>query len=318
MRKLRLTIGLGCIVLWGAACAWDPSHPFEREAPPVKQAIGALDAGDATVATDLLEQYLSTGGCAEGKIGTPESLRTRPNGSFDLGLSLFKIGEAYGRRFGDEELDGGDPENKEKRASQIDCALRIVQAIAADESQPIDLRARARYLEGNLHFLGGEYAQAVEAYDKALTLAPGMEDGGDAVGRDAAFNRAIALRRIEDKKDAGSDGGQPDGGDGGKGDAGDDAGNDGGDGGGGNDGGDGGDGGGGGGGNDGGKDSGGPDSSPDAGPQSQNEQDAAAPPPTQTQDERMLDQLESAPTFQQEAAKKMAHERHHVRGMVDK
>ncbi len=258
------------------------------------------------------------------KIGAPEALRTRPNGSFDLGLSLFKIGEAFGRRFGEEEVDGGDPADKEKRAAQIDCALRIVQAIAADESQPIDLRARARYLEGNLHFLGGEYAQAVEAYDKALTLAPGMEDGGDAVGRDAAFNRAIALRRIEDKKDAGNDGGQPDAGDGGKSDGGDggsDGGNDGdgGDGGGGGgDAGDGGDGGGGGG-SDGGNDGGGgPDASPDAGPQSQNDQDAAPPPPTRTQDERMLDQLEGAPTFQQEAAKKMAHERHHVRGMIDK
>ena len=312
MRKWRLTIAAACVGSWVAACAWDPSHPFDREAPPVKQAIVALDAGDATVATDLLEQYLSTGACADGNIGAPDSLKTRPNGSFDLGLSLFKIGEAYGRRFGDEELDGGDPADKEKRAAQIDCALRVVQAIAADESQPIDLRARARYLEGNLHFLGGEYAQAVAAYDKALTLAPGMEDGGDAVGRDAAFNRAIALRRIEDKKDAGNDGGPPDAGDGGANDGGDggsDASNDSGDsgGGGGNDGGD-----------DAGKDSGGPDAS-DAGPPppQNNQNDAAPPPPTQSQDERMLDQLEGAPTFQQEAAKKTA-QHHRVRGMVDK
>jgi hypothetical protein len=315
VRKLRLTIALGGVALWIGACAWDPSHPFEREAPPVKQAIGALDAGDATAATDLLEEYLSTGACADGKIGAPDSLRTRANGSFDLGLSLFKIGEAYGRRFGEEEEDAGDPANKEKRSAQIDCALRIVQTVAADETQPIDLRARARYLEGNLHFLGGEYEQAVKAYDEALTLAPGMVDGGDEVGRDAAFNRAIALRRIEDKKDAGNDGGKPDAGDGGSNDGGDagNSGNDGGDGGGGNDGGDGG----GGGGNDAGKDSG-PDASPDAGPQSQNDEpDAAPPPPTQTQDDRMLDQLESAPTFQQEAAKKMA-QHHHVRGMVDK
>ncbi len=303
---------MGGAACWIAACAWDPSHPFEREAPPVKQAIGALDAGDATVATDLLEQYLSTGACAEGKIGAPEMLKTRANGSFDLGLSLFKIGEAFGRRFGDEELDAGDPENKEKRAAQIDCALRIVETVAADETQPIDLRARARYLAGNLHFLGGEYEQAVKSYDQALTLAPGMVDGGDEVGRDAAFNRAIALRRNEDKKDAGNDGGQPDGGDGGaKNDGGGDGGNDGG-----NDSGSDG----GGGGNDAGD--GGKDASPntnDAGPEpnDQNQDAGAPPPPTQSQDERMLDQLESAPTFQHEAAKKMAQHRH-VRGMVDK
>jgi len=304
--------------MWAFACSsWNPSRPFEREAPEVKQAIGALDAGDATVATDLLEDYLSTGACADGKIGAPEMLKTRPNGTFDLGLSLFKIGEAFGRKFGEEELDAGDPANKEKRAAQIDCALRVVQAVAADESQPIDLRARARYLEGNLHFLGGEYEQAVKAYDEALTLAPGMLDGGDEVGRDAAFNRAIALRRIEDKKDAGNDGGQPDGGnDGGGNDAGNDGGNDGG-----NDAGNDGGKDGGGGGDDGGKDSGAPDAGQDANqpqPNDQNQDAAPPPPPTQSQDERMLDQLESAPTFQQEAAKKMAQQHHHVRGMVDK
>ena len=277
----------------------------------MKEALVALDAGDATAAGELLEQYLSTGACADGKIGAPDSLRTRPNGTFDLGLALFRIGEAYGRRFGEEEIDAGvTPEGHAARLAQIDCALRVVQAVGADESQPIDLRARARYLEGNLHFLGGEYEQAVAAYDKALTLAPGMEDGGDAVGRDAAFNRAIALQRIEDKKhDAGNDGGQPDGGqgDGGGGndggqDGGNDAGHD-----------------GGGGGDDGGKDSGGPDGSDGSTPPPpQDEPDAAPPPPTQTQDDRVLDQLEKAPTYQHEAARQLAAQKRHVRGMVDK
>jgi hypothetical protein len=315
VRKAFLFVFLG-------ACGWDPSHPFEREAPPVKQAIGALDAGDATAATDLLEEYLSTGACSEGKIGAPDGLKKRPNGTFDLGLSLFELGEAYGRRFGEEEIDAGvTDEQKQKRAAQIDCAIRIVQAIAADETQPIDLRARARYLEGNLHFLAGEYEQAVKAYDAALTLAPGMVDAGDAVGRDAAWNRAIALRRIEDKK---NDGGQDSGADGSSGDAGQGDGGDGG-----SDAGDGGDGGGGG--SDGGKDGGGgggddagDDAGPDGGdagqppPQTQNENDAAPPPPTQTQDDRVLDKLEGAPTFQQEVAKKASAQRHQVRGMIDK
>jgi tetratricopeptide (TPR) repeat protein len=300
------------LALWLVACGWNPSRPFDREAPPVKEALVALDAGDATAASELLEHYLETGACADGKIGAPDSMKTRPNGSFDLGLALFRIGEAYGRRFGEEEIDAGvTQEAHAQRVAQIDCALRIVQSVAADDTQPIDLRARARYLEGNLHFLGAEYEQAVAAYDKALTLAPGMVDAGDEVGRDAAFNRAIALRRIEDKKnDAGgdaapNDSGAADGSDGGS-DGGNDGGND--------------SGGDSGGGDDGGKDSGAPEAGNDAGPQSQNEPDAEAPPPppTQTQDDRILDQLESAPTFQQEAARKMAAQRRHVRGMVDK
>lgn len=318
-RSLRLGILTACALSWVVACGLDPTHPFDREAPQVKQALGVLDAGgDATVATQLLEDYLSTGACADGKIGAPAAVLKRSNGSFDLGLSLFRMGEAYGRRFGDEELgDGGEaPEAHTQRMAQIDCALRIVQAVADDDTQPIDLRARARYLEGNLHFLGGEYEQAVTAYDKALTLAPGMEDGGDAVGRDAAFNRAIALRRIDDKKDAGNDAGNDGGKDGGN-DGGSDGGNDGG-----SDGGsDSGDSGGGGG-DDGGKDSGGPDSGPDAGHDAgqkppENAPDAAPPPPTQSQDERMLDKLENTPTFQQELARKAAqHQR--VRGAADK
>jgi len=306
MRKAFLFLFLG-------ACGWDPSHPFEREAPPVKQAIGALDAGDATAATELLEQYLSTGACSEGKIGAPDTLKKLPNGTFDLGLSLFKLGEAFGRRFGEEEIDAGvTDEQRQKRSAMIDCAIRVVEAIAEDDSQPIDLRARARYLEGNLHFLNGEYEQAVKAYDKALTLAPGMVDGGDAVGRDAAWNRAIALKRIEDKKnDGGPDSGSDASGDSGQ----SDSGGDGGDSGGGNDGGDAGDSGGGG--NDGGD--GGQDGGNDGGPppQTQNDQDAAPPPPTQTQDDRVLDKLEGAPTFQQEVAKKAA-QQHKVRGMLDK
>jgi tetratricopeptide (TPR) repeat protein len=306
-------------------CGWDPERPFDRESPEVNQAIRALDGGDATVASSTLEDYLSTGPCAEGNIGTPEPLKRRPNGGFDLGLSLFKIGETFGRRFGEEELDAGlDEKNKALRGEQIACALRILSAVESSGVSPssgergshpndglaAELLARAHYLEGNLNFLDGHYEEAVSAYDKALTLAPGEPDGGDPIGRDAAWNRAIAMRRIDDKKDAGNDSGN-DGGDGGK-DSGGDSGNDGKD--------SGGDAG-----NDAGNDSGGdsgqepdaggndaaqppPDKQPDAGP---------PPPPRANEDDRMLDQLESAPTVQQEAAKKMA-AHHKVRGMADK
>jgi len=315
------------------ACGWDPSRPFERESPQVREAISQFDAGDAQSAGSLLEEYLSTGQCKEGNIGTPPRVRERSNGSFDLGLALFKLAEQYGRRFGDEEIDAGIPEDpalKSQRSEQVDCALKLVRAVATDLTQPVDLRARARFLEGNLLFLNGAYEEAVRAYDAALELAPGMHDSGpitvgeagrvydpDLLGRDAAWNRAIALRRIEDKKDAGNDGGNDGGGDGGSGDGGnknDDDKKD--------------------GGNDdkkpdagkdaGGKDAGGKDAgSPDENkpkPDKNDEKPDAAPPPPpsrQNQDERMLDQLENAPTVQQETARQLGNRRR-VRGMNDK
>jgi tetratricopeptide (TPR) repeat protein len=205
--------------------------------------------------------------------------------------------------------------------------------VAEDPTQPVPLRARARYLEGNLLFLTADYEEAVKAYDKALELAPGMGDAGpigsspdgghvtyapDPIGRDAAWNRAVALRRIEDKKDAGQDAAPNDGDGGGDdqnqnqdgGDGRNDAGND-------DDKKDGG-------GNDDKKDAGnedaGDDSKKDEEPP-KDEPDAAPPPPPppsrQSQDDRILDQLENAPTVQQEAAKKRAQARK-VRGMADK
>ncbi|HEX3345149.1 MAG TPA: hypothetical protein VHS09_11285 [Polyangiaceae bacterium] len=302
-----------------AACGWDPSRPFDRDAPAVKQAIAELDGGDAGSATTKLEGYLSTGACKEGSIGAPDVLKRRADGTFDLGLSLFRVGEQFGRRFGEEEIDAGvDEGTRQLRHAQIECARRVVEAIADDPSVPIDLRARARYLEGNLAFLDADYEGAVRAYDRALVLAPGQNDAGDPVGRDAAWNRAIALRRIEDKKDAGQDAGPDaqdasqdapqDGGQDAH-DSGHDAAND-----------AKGDSGGPpeagpeGGGNDGGNDAS-PPPPPDGGggPDGGN---PPPPPPTTSEDERMLDQLESAPTLQQEEAKRAGKKR--VRGMADK
>ncbi|MCW5834186.1 MAG: hypothetical protein KIS78_17440 [Labilithrix sp.] len=331
------SIALAALV---AACGWDPSRPFDRDAPQVTEALRYYDAGEAGPAAELLQDYLTTGGCTEGNIGTPLRVRERPNGTFDLGLALFKIAETYGHRFGDEENDAGflDPNLKGMRAGQVECALRVVRAIAEDPAQSVALRARARYLEGNLLFLTAAYKEAVTAYDRALELVPGMGDAGpigtdpdagaaryapDPVGRDAAWNRAVALRRIEDKKAAGPDASPPDGGDGGGDD--DQSQPD-------------------GGGDDGDKDSGKDDESPDAGQDSgkgdeppdagqdsggddsnkpppkqdpKDEPEEPPPPSRQSQDERILDQLENAPTVQQEAAKKHGKARK-VRGMSDK
>jgi hypothetical protein len=313
----RPVVVVAAIVMcgWAAACGWNPSRPFDREAPAVKMALVDLDAGDAASAAARLEEYLSTGTCSEGNIGAPDLLKMRPDGTFDLGLSLFRIGEHYGRRFGEEEIDAGvDEGTRAQRHAQIECARRVVAAIADDGALAPELRARARYLEGNLAFLDGDYEAAVRAYDEELSLAPGQIDAGDPVGRDAAWNRAIALRRIEDKKDAGQEAG-PDASQDASHDAGRDASRD--------------------SGQDGskaGQDSGPgqdaaseagndagstpPPEPPDAGAEPP---DAQAQPPPATasgEDERMLDQLESAPTLQQEEAKRAGKKR--VRGMADK
>jgi hypothetical protein len=297
-----------------AACGWNPSRPFDREAPAVVQAIRDLDAGDAQSAARRLEDYLSTGECQDGNIGTPELAR-RADGTFDLGLSLFRLGEQFGRRFGEEEAKANENEGLHaKRHAQVLCAKRLVQTIATAPETAIDLRARARYLDGNLAFLDGEYEEAVRSYDAGLLLAPGDGDGGDSVGRDIAWNRAIALRRIEDKKDAGpdasGDAAQDSATEGGR-DAGRDAGGDG-----------SGDNGRDGassspdGGRDAGQDASPPKSEPPDGGAEQPEAGAKPPPTSPNEDERMLDQLESAPTLQQEEAKRFGKKR--VRGMADK
>lgn len=288
-------------------CAKERNRLWMRNAPAVDEAIAAYDAGDAGSAVSLLQQYLTTGKCEQGNIGAPESVRSKPNASFDLGLGLFKIGEQYGQRFGEEEPSGDAGKNpeaeaaKEKRSLEVECALRIVRIVAADASVPIDLRARAFYLVGNLEFLRGDYESAVKAYDSSLALIPGLpvDGGGDGIGRDAAYNRAIALGRIEDEKkdagpdappDASPDSGEPDGGeqpDSGQQDGGDQQDQ---------------------------EQDGGP---PDAGKQPEPQGQDAGPPdagkqpepqnqpqqPPKNQDDRILDMLERAPSVQQQDAK---------------
>jgi Ca-activated chloride channel family protein len=315
-RVLTATLMLAFGFAWlMVGCAKQRNELWMRNAPAVDEAIVALDAGDAGAAVSLLEDYLATGKCEQSNIGAPESVRSRPNATFDLGLGLFKLGEQYGLRFGEEDppsagdKTGKSPEAQaahEKRSSEVECALRIVRIIAADQTVPIDLRARAFYLAGNLEFLRGDYESAVKGYDASLELIPGLPvDGGDGIGRDAAFNRGIALGRIEDKKkDAGPDSppdaspdsgdpdaGPPDGGqdpDAGKPEKGDQKQQDGGP-------------------PDAGKQDqpkdqdGGP---PDAGKQPQDQQpQQQQPEQPKNQDERMLDMLERAPSVQRQDAK---------------
>ncbi len=98
--------------------------------------------------------------------------------------------------------DPGAPgaKNPEKSA-QIDCALRLLSPVAENSDHSAELRARALYLMGNLELSRGAFEVAVDSYDRALLFAPGLPEGeGDAIGRDIARNRALALRLQKQKE----------------------------------------------------------------------------------------------------------------------
>jgi Ca-activated chloride channel family protein len=325
-KSVAASLGVLVLLAWVfQGCGFDPSRPFDRNAPEVKRAVAIIDAGDAASAVPLLEEYLATGSCADGGFGIPEKVRQRPFASLDLGIALFHMGERFGRRFGEEERGGdaglspAEERLAELRNIEVECALRVVLAIAGEPDVPLELRARAQYLAGNLEFLRKGYQEAVRHYDESLKLIPGIVDAADTIGQSAAWNRAIALLRIEEekKKDAGSDGGNNDKDGSNRGDSGSpqqdgssppdpDAGKP-----------------------DPQKDGSAPKQQPEAGPEpdagnnpkNQDPPDAgpppAQPPPSVNQDERMLDMLESAPTFQQQDAKNRVPGRK-FRGSADK
>jgi len=351
-RVAGLLFTVACAGAMGSALSagcngWTPLQPFERNSPDVDEALEFIDSGQFESAEQVLTRYLGTGACEKGNIGLPDTVRDKYNGSFDLGLVLFHLAEKFGRPFGEEETGEApsDDPQAQRRTQEIDCALIIVKAIAADPKVPVELRARARYLAGNLEFLRRKYEEAVEEYDEALALVPGIAEdaGGDGIGRDVAWNRAIALRRIQDQKDAGNDAAQdsdapdsddgdapdsPDADDASDGDSGDA-----------NDGGDAGDDASDGdagdnqpdSGEDGGKDAGdggAEDAGGDAGgPEDKKEEPTPGDPEPatpkdphaqqQTPDDRILDRLEEAPSYQEEEAKKRAAGRRRTR-MEDK
>ncbi len=211
------------LLLFG--CEDTEQRVFTRYSPVVDEAVQALERGaDAGIANELLTEYLSTGKCNEGTLGTPAQVRDLPYATLDLSLTLFRLAERYGAKFGEPAPPAEDPNAAgllAKRSEEVDCALRLVRIIAADTEVPLELRAQAYYLSGNLEFLRYDYRAAVESYDQAIALYPGgAGDAGTELGTKAAFNRAIALQRAKEEDenkppepDAGkpppSDGGQP-------------------------------------------------------------------------------------------------------------
>ncbi len=173
---------------------------FMRNAPEVDEAIEALSRGDAGAAQVHLAGYLGISPCSEGTLATAGG-RDKPQAAFDLGLALFRIAERYGARFG-EDLGASQDEAAQlaRRSQEVGCALAVVEPLVSRRDLPVEMRAQAAYLLGNLEFLRREYEAAVQGYDQSLVLIPGVEGEPEEsnLGRDAAHNRALALRRIEE------------------------------------------------------------------------------------------------------------------------
>ncbi len=218
----------GLLLFLGAALAWPLAsgcesraidEAFTRHSPKVDEAIAALEAKDAGAAQVRLIEYLGLAPCKEGSINASAALADRAQASFDLGLVLFRLGERFGARFGEDTgREGDDPRLLAQRSAEVACALSVVQQLVARPSLPIELRAQAYYLLGNLEFLRHEYEASVAGYDHALALIPGDDsETAQPVGRDAAHNRALALRlaKEHEKPPEPPDAGPPDPGDGG-------------------------------------------------------------------------------------------------------
>jgi Ca-activated chloride channel homolog len=216
-RKALLSLGKAALLLAAlSGCKDTEQRLFSRYSPVVDQARAAIESADAGDARNLLTEYLSTGRCKDGNLGTPDQVRQLPQAALDLSLALFQLAERFGAKFGEQPPAADDKQASAllaQRSLEVDCALRLVRVIAADPDVPLELRAQAYYLSGNLEFLRHDYKSAVKSYDQALQLSPGGSgDAGSDLGTRAAFNRAIALKRAEEQDkqkppepDAGSD-----------------------------------------------------------------------------------------------------------------
>jgi hypothetical protein len=184
---------------------------FTRHSPEVDDAIEALRV-DAGAAEEKLTKYLGIGPCENGNIAAPAALADKAQASFDLGLALFRVAERFGGRFDSDPAQAKDDAALlARRSEEVSCALAVVQQVALRPSLPLELRAEAQYLLGNLEFARREYTAAVASYGKALELIPGdASETAPAVGRNAAHNRALALRLAEeDEKKQPPDAGAP-------------------------------------------------------------------------------------------------------------
>ncbi|HTV26144.1 MAG TPA: hypothetical protein VMG12_45925, partial [Polyangiaceae bacterium] len=199
---LVLLLAVGAAQLNGGCNSAFVDDVFTRNSPQVDDAIQALEAHDAGAAERGLSDYLGVARCQQGSINASAALADRAQASFDLGLALFQVGERFGARFGDDPGQAADDARLlAKRSEEVACGLAVVRELVARHGVPLELRAQSYYLLGNLEFLRREYDAAIKGYDGALGLVPGDDaEKALAVGRDAAHNRALALRLREENK----------------------------------------------------------------------------------------------------------------------
>lgn len=267
----RFLGGLAALTAIGVG-AW-AAGLVDRPPPPIRSAMHALGANQYPEAIAALERGAGLAPCTSGSYGAPGDL-AEPLLVVDL--AQVHLARSLAADGGEAGAYGLHPPTSKEGDLAARCARSAAQLVAKERDFPRPLRARAATLAGHAAFLLGDDEAAIASYDTALSLG----DGGREATEDAAWNRSLALKRLQSAKDPPPDGGprDPDGnGDGGS-DAGsgNDAGNDAGDGG--NDAGDGGKDGG----NDGGSDGG-------------NAGDAAADAGAGTNDSSLLDRLGKLP-----------------------
>ena len=204
--QVLMFFGVILTLLGVAGCERYVDRVFVHHAPEVDDAMAALEAEELNASTALLTQYLSTGACENGQVGVPDQVRKRTDASYDLALTFFRTAETLGQRFGEmtpAATAEPTPEQQAQLASRgevVECALRLLHVMAEAKNEAPAARARAYYLAGNLEFLREDFTSAVKEYDRALAAEPGgTEADGVGLGDDIAWNRAIALSRIEEE-----------------------------------------------------------------------------------------------------------------------
>ncbi len=232
-REKRI-LGALALLTMGGVVAWSAGW-VDRPPLPIRSALHALSANQFPEAIAALEHGSGLGPCTSGTYGTPADDLAEPLLVVDLAQVQLT------RSLAAEPVGSAATPSKEADLAAR-CARSAAQIVVRNRDFPRALRARAAALAGHAAFVLGDNESAIANYDIALALG----DGGREATEDAAWNRSLALKRLQSASDppdsgaggggddggandGGSDGG-PDSGDGGDGgeDAGRDGGNDGG------------------------------------------------------------------------------------------
>ncbi len=145
----------------GPAQAWNP----------LKSRNGHVKKGNALYGKEKWEEAKVSYGKAS--LELPEE----PGVPFDMGGAIYKSGTS-----------GETPDS-----AQLDSAAQafmLATTLAGEESKPLE--ASAYYNLGNVRFKQERWEEAIEAYRQSLKAAPG--------NKDAAFNLALALEKLEEQK----------------------------------------------------------------------------------------------------------------------